>query len=314
MSKFCSKCGTQLDDSAMFCTNCGEKMQVDSQPTPNQVNETQGQYTAPNQVNQTQGQYTAPNQMNQTQGQNVDLNQSIEQLGKDVGKTVNQLVGKIDEMGSKNKNSAAFGTVARLVMIIASALAMLSCFLPFISVKIPFFGNMSFNLVWVEGSPADGIFVIFLAIATIVLAILNLRIPTMTVSAINSLLGLFIIVRIPVKLGGAEFGGYASVSVGYFLFVFFTLFVIASTVVYIIFGKNAADIKNVEAVKASCGQAGKGVSEMFASQQIQQPQQQQMQQPQQQQMQQMQQQQMQQMQQPQQQVQQQQGQAPTNNQ
>ena len=67
MSKFCSKCGTQLDDSAMFCTNCGEKMQVDSQPTPNQVNETQGQYPAPNQVNQTQGQYTAPNQGKQTE-------------------------------------------------------------------------------------------------------------------------------------------------------------------------------------------------------------------------------------------------------
>lgn len=38
MVKYCTECGTQLDDSARFCTNCGTK--IDFQPD-NPINEYQ---------------------------------------------------------------------------------------------------------------------------------------------------------------------------------------------------------------------------------------------------------------------------------
>ena len=38
MVKYCTECGTQLDDSARFCTNCGSK--IDFQPD-NPANEYQ---------------------------------------------------------------------------------------------------------------------------------------------------------------------------------------------------------------------------------------------------------------------------------
>ena len=35
MSKFCPKCGVQLDDNATFCTSCGESLNPQPQNTPN---------------------------------------------------------------------------------------------------------------------------------------------------------------------------------------------------------------------------------------------------------------------------------------
>lgn len=37
MSKFCIKCGTELEDDAMFCDDCGTKQIVPQQPVTNLV-------------------------------------------------------------------------------------------------------------------------------------------------------------------------------------------------------------------------------------------------------------------------------------
>ncbi len=67
MSKFCTNCGNQLDDEAVFCDNCGKRIvsQTNSQPmqTPLQPNaQTEQQYAQPAQQYAPDQQYYQPNQ------------------------------------------------------------------------------------------------------------------------------------------------------------------------------------------------------------------------------------------------------------
>ena len=76
MSKKCSNCGFDMADDAVFCTECGTRMEAPKQNTTEQPQpqnaQTQNQNSAPNsqQNAQTQNQYSAPNSQQNAQPQN----------------------------------------------------------------------------------------------------------------------------------------------------------------------------------------------------------------------------------------------------
>lgn len=59
MSKYCQNCGTQMDDNAMFCSNCGFKV-VDFTENQQQVQENQTQQQVQG-INYNQGYYQQQN-------------------------------------------------------------------------------------------------------------------------------------------------------------------------------------------------------------------------------------------------------------
>ena len=76
MSKKCSNCGFDMADDAVFCTECGTRMEAPKQNTTEQPQpqnaQPQNQYSAPNsqQNAQPQNQYSAPNSQQYAQPQN----------------------------------------------------------------------------------------------------------------------------------------------------------------------------------------------------------------------------------------------------
>ena len=76
MSKKCSNCGFDMADDAVFCTECGTRMEAPKQNTTEQPQpqnaQPQNQYSAPNsqQNAQPQNQYSAPNSQQNAQPQN----------------------------------------------------------------------------------------------------------------------------------------------------------------------------------------------------------------------------------------------------
>ena len=76
MSKKCSNCGFEMADDAVFCTECGTRMEAPKQNTTEQPQpqnaQPQNQYSAPNsqQNAQPQNQYSAPSSQQYAQPQN----------------------------------------------------------------------------------------------------------------------------------------------------------------------------------------------------------------------------------------------------
>lgn len=76
MSKKCSNCGFDMADDAVFCTECGTRMEAPKQNTTEQPQpqnaQPQNQNSAPNsqQNAQPQNQYSAPNSQQNAQSQN----------------------------------------------------------------------------------------------------------------------------------------------------------------------------------------------------------------------------------------------------
>lgn len=76
MSKKCSNCGFDMADDAVFCTECGTRMEAPKQNTTEQPQpqnaQPQNQNSAPNsqQNAQPQNQYSAPNSQQNAQPQN----------------------------------------------------------------------------------------------------------------------------------------------------------------------------------------------------------------------------------------------------
>ena len=99
MSKKCSNCGFEMADDAVFCTECGTRMEAPKQNTTEQPQpqnaQTQNQYSAPNsqQYAQPQNQYSAPYNQQYAQPQPNYYSQSPEDYAQNAVVTTGAFFG-----------------------------------------------------------------------------------------------------------------------------------------------------------------------------------------------------------------------------
>ena len=99
MSKKCSNCGFEMADDAVFCTECGTRMEAPKQNTTEQPQpqnaQPQNQYSSPNnqQNAQPQNQYSAPNSQQYAQPQPDYYSQSPEDYAQNAVVTTGAFFG-----------------------------------------------------------------------------------------------------------------------------------------------------------------------------------------------------------------------------
>ena len=147
--------------------------------------------------------------------------------------------------------------LGKILVIVGGALGILGSILPYY--KVWFVSISMMSSIW-------GWLILLTSIGTIVLAVLNKRVPASVLSGVT---GLFILLAMIFNSVGSGYDDYIGKGIGWFCMLFALFVTIAGAVVFLVLAEGAGDVKSQ--LQGMVGNISQGINQFQGQNQAQNP-------------------------------------------